>query len=93
MQGSIAQAMQVTIRKVWNLNFRLLAETHDSITIACSKDSLKHTIRVIANIMCRPFSGVLDSNPVFPVRINIGKEWCQWKPCGLYVDVDRFQGR
>jgi hypothetical protein len=91
MQGSIAQAMQLTIRKVWELHFRLLVETHDSITIACNKNALKPTIRTIANIMCRPFSGILSDNPIFPVRVNIGKKWCQWKPCGLYLDVDRFQ--
>jgi hypothetical protein len=91
MQGSIAQAMQLTIRRVWESHFRLLTETHDSITVACSRNAVKSTMRAIANIMCRPFDGVLDSNPVFPVRINIGKEWCQWKPCRLYLDVDKFQ--
>jgi hypothetical protein len=91
MQGSIAQAMQLTIRKVWELDFRLLVETHDSITIACNKNSLKYVIQTITNIMCRPFFGILNSNPVFPVRVNIGKRWCQWKPFRLYYDVDRFQ--
>ncbi|MCK9558126.1 MAG: DNA polymerase [Candidatus Cloacimonetes bacterium] len=91
MQGSIAQAMQLVIRRVWELGYRLLAETHDSITIACDKSTIKPTIREVANIMCRPFAGVLDSNPVFPVRIKIGKKWCQWKPCGIYLDVDKFK--
>jgi hypothetical protein len=91
MQGSIAQAMQLTIRRVWELYFRLLAETHDSITIACARNEVKNTMHTIANIMCRPFEGILNSNPVFPVRVNIGKEWCKWKPCRLYLDVDKFQ--
>ena len=91
MQGSIAQAMQLTIRRVWEAHFRLLAETHDSITVVCSKNTIKPTIHAITSIMCRPFAGVLDDNPVFPVRISIGKNWCQWKPWRLYLDVDRFQ--
>jgi hypothetical protein len=91
MQGSIAQAMQLTIRRIWESDLRLLAETHDSITISCNKDLLSRTIREVANIMCRPFSGVLDSNPVFPVRINIGEKWCQWKPRFLCSDVNKFQ--
>jgi hypothetical protein len=91
MQGSIAQAMQLTIRRVWESYFRLLAETHDSITVACSKNNLRPTIRAIANIMCRPFLGVLDSNPVFPVRINVGTKWCQWEPKMLCLDVDKFR--
>lgn len=89
MQGSIVHAMQLTIRRVWELDFRLLSETHDSITIACHKDSIKHVIRTVANIMCRPFKGVLDNDPVFPVCVNIGKEWCKWKPYQLYSDVDK----
>lgn len=91
MQGSIAHAMQVVIRKVWESHYRLLAETHDSITLACSENVLKSTIREVANIMCRPFSGILASDPVFPVRINIGRRWCQWKSCGIYLDVNKFR--
>jgi hypothetical protein len=90
MQGSIAQAMQITIRRVWESYYRLLAETHDSITVACSKNNLRPTIREISNIMCRPFFGVLDSNPVFPVRVNVGTKWCQWEPKMLCLDVDKF---
>jgi hypothetical protein len=93
MQGSIAQAMQLTIRRVWEDHYRLLAETHDSITIACNADRnvFKETVRAVANIMCKPFAGILESNPTFPVRVNVGKSWCQWKPFGLYLDVDKFQ--
>jgi len=91
MQGSIAQAMQLTIRRVWDSYFRLLAETHDSITVACSKNNLRPTIRAISNIMCRPFFGVLASNPVFPVRVNVGTKWCQWEPKMLCLDVDKFR--
>jgi len=91
MQGSIAQAMQLTIKRVWESYFRLLAETHDSITVACSKNNLRPTIRAISNIMCRPFFGVLASNPVFPVRVNVGTKWCQWAPKMLCLDIDKFR--
>ena len=91
MQGSIAQAMQLTIRRVWELHLRLLVETHDSITVACSRNALTCVVREVVAIMCRPFTGILDNDPAFPVRISIGKDWCQWKPWRLYLDVDRFQ--
>lgn len=91
MQGSIAHAMQLTIRKIWEAKFRLLAETHDSITIACTKEDAKETVREISNIMCRPFSGILKNNPIFPVRVSVGKHWCQWKQYRLYLDVDKTQ--
>ena len=91
MQGSIAHAMQLTIRRIWELDFRLLVETHDSVTVACNKDLLKYVIRTIANLMCRPFKSILKNDPVFPVRVNIGKEWCKWKPYRLYTDVDQYR--
>jgi hypothetical protein len=91
MQGSIAQAMQLTIRRVWDSQFRLLAETHDSITVSCRKNALSSTIRSIAGMMCRPFDGIMHSNPIFPVRVSIGSEWCKWEPKMLCLDVDKFQ--
>jgi hypothetical protein len=91
MQGSIAHAMQLSIRRIWESEFRLLVETHDSITVACGKNMIKPTVRAIVEIMCRPFDGILDGDPIFPVRVSIGKDWCQWKSWRLYSDVDKFQ--
>jgi hypothetical protein len=51
MQGSIAHAMQLSIRRIWESEFRLLVETHDSITVACGKNMIKPTVRAIVEIM------------------------------------------
>ena len=81
MQGSIAHAMQLSIRRVWeHIGERLLAEVHDSIVVTCdpTKTSMKSTIELVTGIMCRPFDGILDSNPVFPVRVSVGEAWRKW---------------
>jgi hypothetical protein len=87
MQGSIAHAMHRSIKKVWDeVDCWLLCEVHDSIIITCPNDKvhIKNIIRKVANIMLHPFEGFLDSNPLFPVRVSIGKQWRKWKELKLY---------
>ena len=92
MQGSIAQAMQLSIAKIWqSTDIRLLAEIHDSIVITCQRSKLAEAMQVVTDIMCRPFAGLLDSNPAFPVRVSIGKSWKNWKPIRLYTDSGQYQ--
>ena len=92
MQGSIAHAMQVSIAKIWQTtDFRLLAEVHDSAILICQKGMLPSVINTVTGIMCRPFSGILESNPVFPVRVSVGLKWRQWKPRRLYTDVGKYK--
>lgn len=82
MQGSVAHAMQCVIRNVWDKQpKKLLAEIHDSLVVCCpSKPSeINSTISLISDIMTRPFEGVLDSNPFFPIKISVGKKWKKWK--------------
>jgi len=93
MQGSIAHAMQLTIRRIWESDCaNLLAEIHDSVVVNCDRNrtSLLQTINDVAAIMCRPFAGVLNINPSFQVRVSIGKHWKRWKPFRLYTDVGEF---
>jgi len=87
MQGSIAHAIQISIRRVWEeVGDRLLAEVHDSMVVTCdrTKASMQSTIDQVADIMCHPFSGVLDSNPMFPVRVSVGTAWRNWKEHEIY---------
>jgi len=89
MQGSIAHAMQLSIRRVWEVvGDRLLAEIHDSVIVTCpsTKQSLLATIEPVAKIMCRPFEGVLSTNPVFPVRVSVGKQWREWKEYKVFYE-------
>lgn len=87
MQGSVAHAMQCALRRTWELYpSRVVAEIHDSMVVASSSNpaELKSVINSVSNIMLRPFDGILKSNPVFPVKVSIGKEWKTWKPVYIY---------
>jgi hypothetical protein len=82
MQGSIAHAMQLSIRRVWEeFGLNLVAEIHDSVVLTCphSNAVVRSTVSRVAEIMCHPFAGVLDDNPVFPVSISVGSSWKSWK--------------
>jgi len=87
MQGTIAHAMQLVVRRVWEeFGLDLVAEIHDSIVVTCPRSSaiVKATVKRIAEIMCYPFEGVLDNNPIFPVRVSIGNSWKGWKGLRVY---------
>jgi hypothetical protein len=82
MQGSVAHAMQHTIRRVWEiLPHAIVAEIHDSLVLCCNKDpgAIKAMINSVAPIMLHPFEGLISSNPVFPLKISIGPKWKKWK--------------
>ena len=87
MQGSVAHAMQIVIRKIWELiDDRLIAEIHDSLVVCTKKDpkSIRNTIDAIAPIMLYPFKDTLDDNPSFPLCVSIGKAWKKWTPYLIY---------
>ena len=87
MQGTIAHAMQLAVRRVWEeFGLDLVAEIHDSVVVTCphSNAVVKSTVNRIAEIMCYPFEGVLDSNPVFPVGVSVGNSWKAWKGLRVY---------
>lgn len=82
MQGSVAHAMQRTIRKIWEqLPHNIVTEIHDSLVLCCSRDSatIKSLINIVTPIMFHPFEGLLPSNPAFPLKISIGTRWKEWK--------------
>lgn len=82
MQGSVAHAMQLVLRRIWDkLPNRLIAEIHDCLVVSSSPDSseIKSVIDIIAPIMLYPFDGILDENPIFPINVSIGKKWKKWK--------------
>lgn len=81
-QGSVAHAMQHTIRRVWErFGHRLIMEGHDSLVVSSPpSDSEFHaTIRAVSKLMLNPFEGLLESNPTFPLKVNMGKKWKKWK--------------
>jgi hypothetical protein len=87
MQGSIAHAMQLVVREVWEkFGLDLVAEIHDSVVMTCSRSNavVKSVVNNVAGIMCYPFKGVLDSNPVFPVGVSVGNAWKSWKSLKVY---------
>lgn len=90
MQGSVAHAMQLTMRRIWEeLGPKLLAEIHDSLVITCAPDLVEETIDTVAEIMLRPFEdlcdrGLVDSSPDFPFKVHVGPAWHDWKLSRIY---------
>ena len=88
MQGSVVHAMQLAIRKIWEiLDDKLIAEVHDSLVIVVENDpkKIRHVIDTVVPIMLNPFDGVLEQNPKFPLSISIGKKWKKWKLLGKHT--------
>lgn len=87
MQGSVAHAMQLCIRRIWEaFPEYLIAEIHDSLVISCypTHKHVSKAVDTVAEIMLHPFAGVLHSNPAFPLKVSVGKCWKEWKPLRIY---------
>lgn len=79
MQGTIAHAMHIVFRKLWEIfGSYLFIEMHDSITITVPMSKVEECIEIIKPIMEHPFRGLIDNNPVFPIRMYLGKRWKKW---------------
>lgn len=83
MQGSVAEAMKLAMREIWELvGHRLLAEIHDSLVISCDPrpSAIRSTIDEVSKILLKPFSSIdcecadLD----FPFRVSVGRLWNGW---------------
>jgi len=80
IQGTVAHAMQLVLIKLFAMMpDQILTEVHDSVIISCDKSSVSNVLKEVLPVMLRPFDGVLSSNPVFPVKVSIGKRWRKWK--------------
>lgn len=87
MQGSVAHAMQLTLRNSWEaFPMKVVTDIHDSLVVACDNNGpeVQATISSVAKIMLNPFRGVIDSNPTFPLKVSIGRKWKQWKTVRIY---------
>lgn len=96
LQGSVAHAMQLSAKRIWDLfGDRLLVEIHDSVAMVANDDSLRATVKEVVRIMTRPFSGVLESDPFFPVKVSIGKRFRDWQPMLVYREggVEHVRGQ
>lgn len=80
IQGSVAHAMHAVLPVVFKeLGDYLVAEIHDSIVLNCSRKEVNKVVNRAVEIYTRPFQGILDRNPFFPVKISVGKKWRKWK--------------
>lgn len=87
MQGSVAHAMQRTIRRIWEkLPTKLVGEIHDCLVMSSSPDQkeIKSIIEIVTPIMMHPFEGIIEDNPRFPLNVSIGKKWKKLKPYKTY---------
>lgn len=86
MQGSVAHAMHAVLPKLYDaFGDDLITEIHDSIPIMVrnNSNSVKNVINEAKKIIMYPFEGILDDNPVFPIKVSIGK-WKKWKAYKVY---------
>ena len=82
MQGSVAHAMQLSLRRIWErLPDKIVCEIHDCLIVSSSPEpsQIRATIDIVAPIMFKPFEGILSNNPSFPVNVSIGNKWKKWK--------------
>jgi hypothetical protein len=91
MQGSVAHAMQHTLRRVWEIiPHAVVTDIHDSLVICCNKDrgAVRAMINIVAPIMLHPFEGLIPENPTFPLKVSIGHRWKEWKHYKTYRGLD-----
>jgi hypothetical protein len=86
MQGSVAHAMQIVMRKLWEkMGSKIVCDIHDSIVVSCPADQkeISMIIDQVCEIMLRPFAGILNDDDGedfrFPVKVSIGKKWKSYK--------------
>lgn len=89
LQGSVAHAMHSTLYKVCEkFPKNVFTEIHDSLIMSCSENEIEKIIEGVGNIMSRPFSGIINDNPVFPIKVSVGKQWKKWKEVkGLFKNA------
>jgi hypothetical protein len=95
LQGTVAHAMQASIRRVWDkFPDNILLENHDSLVMtAKDADHAKRIINTVVPIMVQPFRGLLPSNPTFPVAVSIGAGYKKWKQYKRYDAAPVVQSR
>lgn len=82
MQGSVAHAMQATLNRLYSqIPHRIVCDIHDSLVINAPSDKkeINKLIKIVTDIMKRPFDGLLDGDYVFPIKVSIGNKWKKWK--------------
>jgi hypothetical protein len=91
IQGSVAHAMQICLRKAWEAYpDNILTENHDSLVLTSAKGSVADKIRVVARIMVQPFNGILKTNPQFPVKVSVGTGYKKWKHYRRYDSYEQI---
>lgn len=88
VQGTVAHAMQVSIRRIWDrYPDKILLEHHDSI-ILTARDGREagEIIKFATGVMVQPFAGILTDNPTFPVVVSVGRQFRKWQK------LKRFNG-
>ena len=90
LQGSIAHAMHIVVRRVWErFSSNFLVETHDStcFTSPGAASTVESLIEGVVEIMSYPFVDIpgLDDFS-FPVKVSIGNKYKQWRPIRIYRD-------
>jgi len=91
LQGSVAHGMHNVVARVQHdYPTYFVCDMHDSVVLTVPNhiSVLNDVIDKVARIMINPFQGILPTNPVFPLRVNVGKRWKKWKQ---YKLIRRFE--
>jgi len=81
VQGSVAHAMQLCLARAYaRFGDSVFTENHDSLVMTCrGKSDVHRIVDSIVPVMTRPFKGIINDDPTFPVIVNIGKKYKRWK--------------
>lgn len=77
IQGSVAECIQSVLITLRSIQECILAETHDSLILSCSKSNVVNVVEIIKKVMTKPLAP-FGIDIKFPVHIYIGKQWKQW---------------
>jgi hypothetical protein len=89
MQGSIAQAMQVVMKRTWDvIGPRLFGELHDALVVTCGRDveEVQRMISTVGPIMHHPLANWLLADPGFVVSVLVGSNWRKWSQCQMIYE-------
>jgi DNA polymerase I-like protein with 3'-5' exonuclease and polymerase domains len=85
LQGTVVHAMHNALWQIYKtMPDCIVAEMHDSVTLAANRHVIKEVLKVGVDAMLHPLQGVMDGNPTFPLRVYVGRHWKKWK---LYKEI------
>ncbi len=92
IQGSVAHAMQLCIRRVWDLfPSNLLIENHDSLVLTChNEEEIVPIVNGVCGVMVQPFKSIIPKGMMFPTVVSIGKQYRNWQKFKRFNSIEEL---